>query len=114
MRFEGKFKNEKGEIVYRWFEAASAWKLRKHLDTIGWKIIDLKRGDGKNVELNPIIVFWITLALVMLWAFLNLFNNDGPINVQSIKDTLFGGAVVGVLIAGISYYVAKISLRKKK
>jgi len=47
VRFEGKFKNEKGEVVDWWFEAPSENALRTYLNGRGWEAIFLKTSSDK-------------------------------------------------------------------
>jgi len=52
MRFDGKFINDKGQEVDWWFEAPSQEALEKHLNDIGWKLLDWQKTSLAHIFLS--------------------------------------------------------------
>ncbi len=91
MKFEGKFKNEKGEIVDWWFQAPDENALKKHLDEKNWEIIQLKK------SLPGVSAIGI-LSLGLGPLSLPILKMSGPTDAELLLSVIFA---LGFFISGI-------------
>ena len=73
MRFEGRFINEKGKEVIRWFEAPSEEALSAHLAKIGWRRAPIKeKRDFKSTRVYKVLLFFKYLIGSILYGLIVL------------------------------------------
>lgn len=81
MRFQGKFINEKGEEVTRWFEFPTVEEFKEHLAQRGWKAVEceeIKSGSflsthSSNLNKRQVAILWVGITLcfvlMLVWLF---------------------------------------------
>jgi len=87
MKFQGKFINEKGEEVTRWFEFSTEAEFKEHLTQRGWKIV--KYEGTKNIYSSS------PYEWAYRQSFLKKLNNR--------QRVVFGVGLVIISVVGFSH-----------